>query len=400
MRCRPGPGVSDRAVGRPEPREVYGSYTPGVPYSTSSPVVAFDAGPLHGPATGIARAAAGMRDAVSAEGIHLVPYVLSFRARLRPGTVRLRYPAALALRSWAHLDRPDPTRSLRRSGGIDLLHGTNYVVPPSRLPRLVSVYDCWALEHPGSVHRDVRLMMGALARAIDTGAHVHASSHATARRLRDFFPGVEVTTIHLGAPDVPAGGTWTPLVPDGDPYVLSLGTIERRKNVAFLVSTLPDLVARVPRARLVIAGGDGDDRPAVDAAVAALPSSVRDRVHFVGRVDDAVAGELLRRASVLAYPSLDEGFGFPLLEAMSVGTPVVAANVGSIPEIAGDAALLCETGDHGAWCAALSNAMEDPDLRAGLTRAGHLRVGNFSWETTGQRLAHLYRDLVRGTAQR
>lgn len=363
-------------------------------------MVAFDAGPLHGPATGIARAAAGMHDAILSEGVEVVPYLLSFRARLRPGTVRLRYPAALALRAWARFDRPDPTRALRRMGAVELVHGTNYVVPPSRVPRLVSVYDCWALGHPDSVHRDVRLMMGVLARAIDSGAHVHASSHATATRLREIFPGVAVTTIHLGAPEVPAGGAWTPLVPEGDPYVLSLGTIERRKNLPFLVSAMAEVMAIMPRVRLVIAGGDGDDRPAVDSAVTDLPPTVRERVHVIGRVDDAVAGELLRRASVLAYPSLDEGFGFPLLEAMSVETPVVASNVGSIPEIAGEAALLRGVGDSAAWIEALCSVLEDDAVRERLSTAGRLRVADFSWSTTGRSLANLYRDLVEGRVDR
>ena len=400
MRCRPLAVVVGARRGRPEPLQVYGSYTPGVPSSTASPVVAFDAGPLHGPATGIARATAGMHDAIRSEGVGVIPYVLSFRARLRPGTVRLRYPAALALRTWARFDRPDPTRALRRAGAVELVHGTNYVVPPSRLPRLVSVYDCWALAHPDSVHRDVRLMMAALGRAIDTGAHVHASSHATATRLREIFPGVEVTTIHLGAPDVPSGGSWTPLVPEGEPYVLSLGTIERRKNLPFLVSSMTEVLARLPRLRLVIAGGDGDDRRDVDAAVDALPSTARERVHLIGRVDDAVAVELLRRASVLAYPSLDEGFGFPVLEAMSVGTPVVASNVGSIPEVAGDAALLCGPRDSTAWAEALCSAVEDDTLRGRLSGEGRLRAAGFSWATTGRSLADLYRGLVEGRVDR
>lgn len=341
-----------------------------------------------------------MLDAVTDEGLRVVPYVLSVRARLRPDTTRLRYPAALALRGWSRFDHPDPTRTLSRRASIDLVHGTNYVVPPSRLPRLVSVYDCWALENPGAVHRDVRLMMGALGRAIATGAHVHTSSHATEVRLRGFFPEVQATTVHLGAPDVPVAGSWPAVVPDDGPIVLALGTIERRKNLPFLVSAMSDVIGMVPAARLVIAGGGGDDRSALESAIGNLPSRVGDRVHVIGRVSDEDAVGLLRGAAVVAYPSLDEGFGFPVLEAMGADVPVVASKVGSLPEIAGDAALLFHPDDRAGWSEALVSALTDHDLRRRLIDAGRVRLAVFSWTSTGRRLVGLYDDLVENRVRR
>ena len=95
----------------------------------------------------------------------------------------------------------------------------------------------------------------------------------------------------------------------------------------------------------MLAGADGDDRPAIDAAIDALDPATAERVVMTGRVDEAARSWLLRHAAVLAYPSLDEGFGFPLLDAMQVGVPIVASNRGSIPEVAGGAGCSCDADD-------------------------------------------------------
>ena len=159
--------------------------------------VACDIGPLHGPATGIARATDGLIAELRTRDVTVVPWVLSARARLQPGTRRLPLPAAAALRSWAAFGWPPADRRL---GNVDLVHGTNYVVPPSRHPRLVSVYDCWALDHPEAVQPDVRLAMRVLSRTIREGVRVHVSSIATADRLRSHFPSARIETIPLGPP--------------------------------------------------------------------------------------------------------------------------------------------------------------------------------------------------------
>ncbi|MFM8563532.1 MAG: glycosyltransferase family 4 protein [Acidimicrobiia bacterium] len=355
--------------------------------------VAYDTGPLHGPLTGIGVAVEQLSLALDASSndVELHPYVLSFRATTRPGTTRLRYPAALALRTWARFGTPRPDRRL---GAVDVVHGTNYVVPPSRRPRLVSVYDCWALDNPERVHRDVRLMIAALRRAIDDGAHVHASSHATAARLREHFPHAVTTVVHLGAPPIrpvndPDEGTV--VLPDGN-LIVAIGTVERRKNLPFLVSLFDDVVGEVPDARLVLVGAAGDDQSAVVAARDRLRH--RDRVHLLGRVDAPTLARLTGRARVLAYPSLDEGFGFPVLEAMAAGVPVVASSVGSIPEVAGDAALLLRYDDRAGWTEALSTALTDETVRHRLTTAGTARLTAFEWARTAAEMTALYTDLA------
>ena len=358
--------------------------------------IAVDTGPLHGPATGIARATAGIVDELSRRDVSVVPYVLSFRAELEPGTRRVPLPAALALRTWAAFGRPRLERLWR---GVDVVHGTNYVVPPTRIPRVVSVYDCWALDHPQYVHPDVRLAMNALRRSVADGAVIHSSSHATARRLRAHFPDASVEVIHLGSTPprsaplrVPAS---LPPALTGAPFVASIGTVERRKNVPTLVAAFGLLAEQSSDVHLVVAGGMGDDSAMVDAALAALAPETRARVHVLGRVDDDTAAWVLRHARVLAYPSLDEGFGFPLLEAMECDVPIVASDAGSIPEIAADAALLVPASDHVELARCLAVAVDDETTRSRLIAAGRTRRQDFSWNRTVDQLLALYGRMIR-----
>ena len=115
---------------------------------------------------------------------------------------------------------------------------------------------------------------------------------------------------------------------------------------------------------------------------------------LAGQVDDAGKRALLDTARVLAYPSIYEGFGFPLLEAMSASLPVVAARAGSIPEVAGDAALLVEPTDERGLAEALDRVLSDETLRSQLVARGHDRVGTFSWPATARALASCYRRLA------
>jgi len=358
--------------------------------------VAFDTGPLHGPLTGIGNAVQAMADALSLQpDVVIEPYVVSFRAQPAPGVRRLPLPAALALRSWAHTRHPAADRWL---DGAALVHGTNYVVPPSRLPAVVSVYDCWSLRHPERAQPAVRLAGRVLRSAVRRGALVHVCSTATADAVRELFPTARIATVPLGALEVPSPATAPLPALAGRQFVLAVGTIERRKGLPALVrafGALPhrDLV-------LVLAGAPGDDSEAVRDAIDAVGPGFSNRVMLTGRVDDPTRSWLLRNATALAYPSLDEGFGFPLLDAMQVGTPVVATRAGSIPEVAGDAAELVPVGDTDALAAALQRVVDDSTVRQRLVTAGGLRWQRFNWDTCASGMVDLYRRAVlegRGT---
>ncbi|MEQ1701496.1 MAG: hypothetical protein ABMA25_15415, partial [Ilumatobacteraceae bacterium] len=245
--------------------------------------VAFDTGPLHGQRTGIGFAVAAMQAALAArDDVTLQPYLVSARARPEPGTRRLPIPAAVAQRCWAATDHPRADRWL---GDAQLIHGTNYVVPPSRLPRVVSVYDCWFVRNETDANPAVRRAGRVLRRAIAAGAVVHTSSQATAQAVRELFPGAEAYAVHLGPLPLPPAPTTAPIADlAGRPYLLAIGTIERRKNLPRLVQAFASVAAAHGDVQLVLAGSDGDDRIAVHEAVDALGPGVSHRVLFAGRV--------------------------------------------------------------------------------------------------------------------
>ncbi|MCU1502888.1 MAG: putative glycosyltransferase, partial [Ilumatobacteraceae bacterium] len=327
--------------------------------------VGFDVGPLAGARTGIGHAVAAMRDALRRrDDVHIEEYLVSFRAEPMAGERRLPLPAMVALRLWARMDHPLADRWIP---DVDVIHGTNYVVPPSRARRLVSVYDCWFLRHPSEVSADARRAGEVLRRAVAAGAAVHASSHATADAARELLPGADVTVIPLGALPILTAPTIAPIAELADrPFIVAIGTLERRKNLPALVRAFGLIAAEHTEVHLVLAGADGDDRPAIDGAVDDIGTAAAARVLLTGRVDAPSRAWLLHHAAVLAYPSLDEGFGFPLLDAMQLRVPVVASNAGSIPEVAGDAALLSAPGDVERLAANLATALADDEARARL----------------------------------
>jgi len=179
----------------------------------------------------------------------------------------------------------------------------------------------------------------------------------------------------------------------GRPFVVSIGTIERRKNLPRLVDAFAAVAAAHPDVQLVIAGGDGDDRPAVDAAIDRL-GTVANRVVLTGRVDDTTLAWLTRHAAAVAYVSLDEGFGFPLLQAMQAEVPIVASTAGSIPEVAGDAAVLVACDDTDAISAALVDVLGDETLRRRLVDAGRSRWTQYRWQDTAAGITAVYRSIA------
>jgi glycosyltransferase involved in cell wall biosynthesis len=363
--------------------------------------VAIDAGPLYGHRTGVGVATAGLLDALANRlDVQLDPYVVSFRSKPAVGHRRLPVPGIVASHVWARSQWP---RIDRWASGAQVIHGTNYVVPPTRLPSVVSVYDCWFLRHHDDASPVVRRAGERLRRAVVAGAFVHASSDDTARHVRELFDTERVTTIHLGLP--PAPPPLSSLAPPkvgatlrGDPFVLAIGTEERRKALPLLVAAFGSVAAEHREVWLVLAGAEGDDSPAVVQAIDALEAPTRARVLRIGAVDDATKHWLLRRAAVLAYPSLDEGFGFPILEAQLASTPVVASDVGAVSEIGGDGVLLVGGRDPAAFAVALGRAIADGGLRLGLIEAGQRNVRRFDWTDTADRLVALYRELATASA--
>ena len=355
--------------------------------------LAIDIGPLYGHRTGVGVAVDGLVTALRArDDIRLAPYLVSFRSASDAGHRKLPVPGIVASHLWSRADRPTADRWL---GSVDVVHGTNYVAPPTGHPTVISVYDCWFLANPSGASPLVRRAGRTLRRRVADGAWIHTSSDATAAQARTLLDTDRVVSVPLGPP--PPSVAVPAVTPaglerlSGSAFVLAIGTEERRKDLPTLVAAFGALAVDRPTVRLALAGADGDQSSEVGAAIAALTDDARERVHRLGPVDDTTKAWLLRHASVLAYPSLDEGFGFPILEAQAAGTPVVASDVGSVAEVAGNGVVLVSGRSATEFAERLGAVVDGTTSRLSLISAGHENLARFSWAATAEGLMALYR---------
>jgi glycosyltransferase involved in cell wall biosynthesis len=177
-------------------------------------------------------------------------------------------------------------------------------------------------------------------------------------------------------------------------YLLYVGVLEPRKSIDRLVEAFARISPGADGLKLVIAGKRGWMYDQIFAQVAAL--GLQDRVTFPGYVPRADLPPLYSGARAFVYPSRYEGFGLPVLEAMSCGAPVVTTNVSSLPEVAGDGALLVDPDDVPALAAALARVVHDARLREQLSSRGRTRASSFSWERCARETIRVYQDAVTG----
>ena len=211
-----------------------------------------------------------------------------------------------------------------------------------------------------------------------------------------FIPGLFGIVLYLAAVQwvvvVPLGVRLPPAGPHpapGSPYVLALGSADRRKDLTTLVAAFDALASEHRDLRLVHAGPDGDASDDLAGAIDRSPH--RDRIERLGWVDDGARAALIEQAAAVAYPSLYEGFGLVPLEAMSAGRPVVTTRAPAIPEAAGDAAVYVDAGDADALAGSLQQVLTDRELAADLGARGRARAAGYTWERTADGLVELYR---------
>jgi glycosyltransferase involved in cell wall biosynthesis len=225
---------------------------------------------------------------------------------------------------------------------------------------------------------------------------VHTGSDFVAAEIREFFdlPPERVARVYSGIATHAADGDVASghALAGGDRYVLAIGTIEPRKNLPSLVRAFDRVATDDHTVRLVIAGGNGWGTDAVDDAVAGSPHG--DRIRRLGYVSDRDHADLLAGASLLAYPSLYEGFGHPPFEAMAAGIPVVTTTVGSLPEVIGDAAYFVPPADDDALAAAIAHVLTDDALRGDLVAKGRVRARAFPWSAAIDGFVDLYRRVA------
>jgi glycosyltransferase involved in cell wall biosynthesis len=220
--------------------------------------------------------------------------------------------------------------------------------------------------------------------ALDRASGILTVSRSTAERLIEL--GVDPERIHVtpnGLPELPPPAP-PPL--DGSPFILMVGTLEPRKGHELLLRAAA--AAELPGLGIVFAGPTEGREAELRTLAEGL--GLADRLTILGRVDDAVLAGLYAQAALLCLPSLGEGFGLPVLEAMAAGLPVVASDLPAIREVAGEAAVLVATGDVVALGAALQRATSDPELRGQLRRQGLARAATFTWEATADATVKAY----------
>lgn len=309
-------------------------------------------------------------------------------------------------RLWFRLRAPLTVETL--CGETDIYHATDFVLPPTRkrTKTVLTVHDLTFERDPGSA---VPSLLAFLRRVVPASArrahHIVADSHATARDLTELYgiPPQKITTIHSGVDfrfsTLPRGTAELESRAIRDryalgpaPYVLCVGTLQKRKNHLNLVRAFARMLGEWPsdetRPNLVISGGKGWLYEDVVAEVDAL--GLREQVRFTGFADDADLPALYRHALAFAFPSLYEGFGLPLLEAMASGVPVVTSNVSSLPEVVGQAGLQVDPYDVDALAVALARACRDAGWRAYAIEAGQKRAQAFTWRRAAEQLLEVY----------
>jgi glycosyltransferase involved in cell wall biosynthesis len=276
----------------------------------------------------------------------------------------------------------------------DIFHATNLVRNPPRRPRLTStIHDMtsWILPelHTEATRRADNAWAGLLRRADRLIAVSECTKNDAVRLLN--IPPDRITVIYSGVPQKffevqPAAiaDVRTRYKLDR-PFALALGSIEPRKNIPLLIDAFESLPKSIlAEFDLALAG----PMAWADQATRARIRSVR----YLGYIPEADLAPLTAAATILAYPSLYEGFGFPLAQAMAAGVPCVTSNVSSLPEIAGDAALLVDPHSASELRGALENLLSSPSLRGDLANKGRARAARFTWDKAAADSLKFFQD--------
>lgn len=283
----------------------------------------------------------------------------------------------------------------------DLFHGTDALAPYLNTPTVITIHDLSTTlfpEHHTRMHRlFARLSLPRMAQRANA---IIADSEATRRDVITHLhiKPARVHAIHLAVnhsqfyprDPVEAHSKVAQVLDITTPYILAVGTLEPRKNLITLLKAYAQLPADAPM--LVLAGARGWVDSPLFVAVQRL--GLTHRVRFTGHVMDELLPHLYSAAQVFVYPSLYEGFGLPVLEALACGTPVITSNTSSLPEVAGDAAILVDPHNPDQLADQLKYLLSNQDKRSELGLRGPARALQFTWQRTAQLTMDVYRQVL------
>lgn len=316
-------------------------------------------------------------------------------------TCRLPFHDIWLARMWQRMRVPIPVELI--TGRVDVYHSPDFTLPPTlpRTPTLLTVHDLSFVRHPRSAAPGLRDYLNLVVpRSVRHATHVLADSESTKEDLMSIYktPEKKITVLYAGV----AAGFKPPedareladvrvLYGLGEqPYVLSIGTLQPRKNHARLIEAF-DCALRDSEYNLVLAGDQGWQYEGARAQIE--ERGLHRRVLFPGFVAEKHLQALYSAAKVMAFPSLYEGFGLPVLEAMACGVPVLASNSPCLPEVAGDAALMVDPRNVRAMAAGITELVYNSELRESLRVKGLERATKFCWENSAAELLRIYHAL-------
>ncbi len=275
--------------------------------------------------------------------------------------------------------------------GFHVFHGPDFRIPRwGRYPRVVTIHDM--VVHEPDLVDPLFAEQGAAKLRRTLLEHRPDRIIAISKFTRDCivarYPELApiVDVVHPGVEIERFAGQGQ--APQRPPFVLSVGSVEKRKNLATTLHAFALLHDLAPDLELVIAGGSGHGAEAIDRMIAESPR--RDAIHRLGFVDDTTLAALYREAICFVFPSLYEGFGLPILEAMAAGCPVITSNIGAMAEVGGNACITVDPRNAEALARSITLLATDTDQRQRLVDAGRQRAGEFSWRACAQRTAEVY----------
>lgn len=367
--------------------------------------------PLMAVHTGIARYLKSIHVLMSAREDVSVRYVTPMRLDVQPpeGATQgggldclLKLPpyAVFALRSAQWLAYEAYLRHVGSAGRIDLVHESFYTPARTRgkVPQVFTLHDLSLVLHAEHHSKDRRLFFDHFfASRLDEADQIIVPSRSVRRELLAYAPVSEerVAVIPEGV-DARFSPQSEMAVSNlrrehglPDAYLLFVGTLDPRKNLSTVLKALARTESRLP---LVIIGWSGWGAPQFREELRRM--GMEERVVFPGYLTDDELAAAYSGASAFLYPSVYEGFGLPVLEAMACGCPVICSNAASIPEVAGDAAMLVDPMDSASWTDAIDTVVNDPVTWSKMAKGGLRRAAEFSWQRAADRTYDLFKAVI------